>query len=98
MSHYDCKDCGKYYDCKCGSKPIKKPNVVDEVNNPSHYASGDIECIDAIEASMTPEAFKGYLKGNIIKYTWRYEKKINPVQDLEKAQWYQKKLIETEKK
>lgn len=70
----------------------------DQVNNPSHYASGAVECIDAIEASMTPEAFKGYLKGNIIKYTWRYEKKINPVQDLEKAQWYQKKLIETEKK
>lgn len=69
-----------------------------QVNNPSHYASGAVECIDAIEASMTPEAFKGYLKGNVIKYMWRYEKKINPVQDLEKAQWYQKRLIETEKK
>lgn len=70
----------------------------DPVNNPSHYASGAVECIDAIEASMTPEAFKGYLKGNVMKYMWRYEKKVSPVQDLEKAQWYQKKLIEVEKK
>lgn len=80
---------------------VDRPNLdapEDQVNNPRHYASGAVECIDAIEASMTPEAFKGYLKGNIIKYMWRYEKKVNPVQDLEKAQWYQKKLIETEKK
>lgn len=74
------------------------PAQPDQVNNPSHYASGAVECIDAIEASMTAEAFKGYLKGNVMKYMWRYEKKINPVQDLEKAQWYQKKLIEVEKK
>jgi hypothetical protein len=34
--------------------------------NPSHYADtdGGIECIEAIEASMTMEAFKGFLKGN----------------------------------
>ena len=39
----------------------------DAVNSPSHYASGEIECIDAIKASMTPEAFAGYLKGNVQK-------------------------------
>ncbi|WP_368869244.1 DUF3310 domain-containing protein [Proteus terrae] len=58
--------------------------MTDNVNNPPHYASGDIECIDAIKASMTKEAFLGYLKGNIQKYVWRYEKKINPVQDLKR--------------
>lgn len=58
--------------------------MTDNVNNPSHYASGDIECIDAIKASMTNEAFLGYLKGNIQKYVWRYEKKINPVEDLKR--------------
>ena len=41
--------------------------------NPSHYKRGDVECIDAIKASMSAEAFKGYLKGNNIKYMWRYE-------------------------
>lgn len=68
--------------------------VSDPVNSPSHYASGDIECIDAIKASMTREAFLGYLKGNIQKYTWRYEKKINPLEDIEKARWYMNKLVD----
>ena len=27
------------------------------------------------QASMTPEAFKGYLKGTVQKYMWRYEEK-----------------------
>ena len=42
--------------------------MTDYVNSPPHYNSGNIECIDAIEESMTPDAFKGYLKGNIQKY------------------------------
>ena len=39
--------------------------MIDNVNNPPHYASGDIECIDAIKASMTKEAFLGYLQSKI---------------------------------
>jgi hypothetical protein len=66
----------------------------DVVNHPTHYTSGSIECIDAIKASMGQEKFNGYLKGNIIKYIWRYELKQNPVQDLEKAQWYLNRLIQ----
>ena len=65
----------------------------DLVNSPSHYASGTVECIDAIEAAMTNEAFRGYLKGNIQKYLWRYEDKDNVIQDLKKAEWYLKRLI-----
>ena len=65
----------------------------DAVNHPSHYTVGDIECIDAIKASMTNQAFLGYLKGNIQKYLWRYEKKVAPVEDLKKAKWYLERLI-----
>jgi hypothetical protein len=40
----------------------------DPVTNPAHYADGNgIECIDAIEASMSTEEFKGFLKGNVQK-------------------------------
>ena len=46
---------------------------MDNVNHPPHYNTGDIECIQAIQASMTTRQFQGYLKGNIIKYIWRYE-------------------------
>lgn len=69
----------------------------DPVNSPSHYASCGIECIDAIKASMSHEAFLGYLKGNVQKYMWRYEKKVNPSEDLKKARWYLDKLIEEHK-
>jgi len=65
----------------------------DPVNRPSHYASGGIDCIEAIKASMSREAFLGYLKGNVQKYMWRYEKKVNPVEDLKKARWYMERLI-----
>lgn len=63
----------------------------DPVNSPLHY-QGSIECIEAIEASMSPEAFKGALKANVIKYVWRYEQK-NGAEDLKKAKWYLERLI-----
>ena len=65
----------------------------DVVNHPSHYTSGKVECIEAIEASMSKTAFKGFLKGNCIKYLYRYEDK-NGSEDLKKCRWYLNKLIE----
>lgn len=65
----------------------------DPVNHPSHYTQGEVECIDAIKASMSKEAYHGYLKGNVEKYLWRYKDKENPLQDLNKAAWYLGKLI-----
>ena len=66
----------------------------DAVNNPPHYNKGGIECIDAIEAMLTHEEFIGYLRGNSLKYRWRFKYK-NGIQDLEKAEWYENKLMET---
>jgi hypothetical protein len=67
----------------------------DLVNHPTHYNSGGIECIQAIEASMELEAFQGYLKGNILKYIWRMSYKGKALEDCEKSQWYLNKLIST---
>jgi len=68
----------------------------DMVNHPGHYTKdGGIECIDAIKASMSSAAFKGYLKGNVMKYIWRYEKK-NKLEDLQKANVYLGWLIKEE--
>jgi len=69
--------------------------MADNVNEPAHYTAGDIECIDAIKSSMEYDAFCGYLKGNVMKYVWRYNLKNNPVEDLKKARWYLDKLIDT---
>ena len=52
-----------------------------------HYREGDIECIDAIRAALTPEEFRGFCKGNIIKYTWR-ERAKGGDKDLIKLQDY----------
>lgn len=67
--------------------------MTDSVNHPSHYTTGDIECIDAIKASMTMNEYLGYLRGNSIKYLWRYRQK-NGVEDLRKAEWYTRRLIQ----
>jgi len=64
----------------------------DNVDRPIHYAAGSIECIDAIEAQLSAEEFRGYLKGNIIKYLWR-EKHKGGKESLKKAQWYLNKLL-----
>jgi hypothetical protein len=65
----------------------------DVVNKPKHYNQGGIECIDAIEAMLTHEEFVGYLRGNSLKYRWRFRYK-NGVEDLRKAEWYENKLLE----
>ena len=64
----------------------------DVVERPSHYNQGGIECIEAIEASMSREEYKGYLKGSVLKYVWRYQHKGKPVEDLRKANWFLDRL------
>lgn len=60
----------------------------DNVNHPEHYQSDcGIECIDAIKAALTPDEFRGYCKGNAIKYAWR-ERKKGGNESLQKAVWY----------
>lgn len=65
----------------------------DQVNHPSHYTDGAIECIEGIEAQQTLEEFRGYLKGNIAKYLWR-ERHKGGIESLKKAQWYLDRLIQ----
>lgn len=60
----------------------------DPVNHPSHYNQGGIETLDLIRLYLTPEEYKGYLKGNIIKYRERSQFKGNAEQDYAKAKFY----------
>ena len=64
---------------------------IDNINHPSHY-TGAIETIDYIQDKLTPEEFKGAMKFNILKYISR-EKKKNGLEDIKKAEFYIKKLI-----
>jgi len=67
--------------------------MADDVNFPQHYRQSNTETIELIRESMTTEEFHGYLKGACMKYMARYKYKGQPVQDLEKAQWYLNRLI-----
>lgn len=66
--------------------------AVDLINVPPHYRQGAIECIDAIRSALTFEEYRGYCKGNCIKYVWR-ECHKNGAQDVAKLRWYSDELI-----
>ena len=73
-----------------GHGNMKEKDLNDIVNHPKHYTEGTIECIDYINACNFD-----YLEGNIVKYITRYRNK-NGVEDLRKAEFYLRMLIERE--
>lgn len=63
----------------------------DAVNHPKHYAVFEqLEAIEVIASSMTTEQFYGYCLGNILKYRLRAGGKDDVMQELGKADKYQK--------
>ena len=66
--------------------------MADMVNHPGHYTHGKIEVIRIMEDQLTPEEYRGYAKGQVLKYITR-EKYKNGFEDLKKAQWYLNRLI-----
>lgn len=70
----------------------------DEINHPTHYTQGEVECIDAIKAAVKGlNGIEAVCVANAMKYLWRWKRK-NGRKDIEKARWYIDKLLkETEK-
>ena len=62
----------------------------------NHYVK-EIQPWDAMQSWMTSMEFKGFLRGNVIKYVACYKDK-NGVEDLEKAMHYLDKLIQEEER
>lgn len=73
-----------------------KEAKLDNVNHPTHYNKGTMECLDVIKACLSNSEFKGFLKGNVLKYMYRKGDKGDALEDLNKACWYAKKLKEQE--
>lgn len=72
-----------------------RANVEYSPINPSHYrVDGIPEAIDIMEHLMTPEQFKGFLWGNIIKYAYRYGRKGDEHDTAGKIEWYANRLKE----
>ena len=55
----------------------------------------NLECFEAMLSMLSPKEMRGYLRGNSFKYRWRYRYKNN-IEDLKKAEWYEKKLLRLE--
>lgn len=66
----------------------------DNVNHPKHYQTkSGIEAIDLIEAfTENLYGIEAVCTGNILKYMCRWKEK-NGIEDVRKAEWYIKKLI-----
>lgn len=74
---------------------FKEEPKADMVNRPPHYTVGGIEVIDYIKAKLTIDEFRGYLQGNILKYSSRVGYKSDAAEDVGKLIWYANKLQET---
>jgi len=57
-----------------------------------HYKTMNPQPWEVMQSLLTPEEFRGYLKGNMIKYAMRQGKKDSP--DAEKYHHYKHKLME----
>ena len=73
-------------------KPEDYNKQYNNVHSPAHYNQGHTEGIDASEAMLSQEEYIGYLRGNSMKYRWRFRYK-NGFEDLNKAEWYEKRLV-----
>lgn len=106
MNKRQCKDCNGYFKERA-QEDGKIRCVIDGdvcwfydshknagmVNHPTHYTSGKIECIDAIESAVCElKGIEAVCTANAIKYLWRWKQK-NGAEDLKKATWYIERLL-----
>ena len=80
-------------------KGFERMEAKDEaITSPGHYKVCEgMQVVDIIRAVLTPEQFRGYCIGNLIKYRMRAGKKtMSPMEDLEKAHVYETWLKELE--
>ena len=77
-----------------------KQDLVTEIDNnkaknpnSKHYELWEnFEAIDVIKLALTDEEYKGFLKGNILKYQLRLGKKDEVSKEIEKIEDYQREL------
>jgi len=63
-----------------------------------HYTKLVIQPWDAMQAWLSPDEFRGFLKGNVIKYMARANHKGQVAEDIAKAKHYMDKLAELERR
>jgi hypothetical protein len=68
-------------------------NTDEQLNKPAHYHEHEMDTIEFLKKGFPPNVLTGFLIGNIIKYTQRYEYK-NGEEDLIKVVDYSKRLMD----
>lgn len=76
------------------AEDVEQADIADNVNHPDHYCQGGIKVIDYLKDKMTADEFKGFLRGNVLKYVSRAGAKGREKEDYEKALWYLNRLIQ----
>ena len=64
--------------------------------NPQHYRNYRVEVIEILEDAVcrAPDAVKGSLQYQVLKYMLRLWDKDGPLQDAKKSRWYLDRLID----
>jgi hypothetical protein len=75
--------------------PVSDP-LVAQLKEVPYYDVGGITVLDVMKAKMTPEQYRGYLLGNVIKYSLRLNWKHQSKKDVKKLADYAKWLEETD--
>jgi hypothetical protein len=78
-----CATCGKTVEMVGQNHQCDACAHADPVNHPPHYTDhpSGIECIQITE-------HMGFNLGNVIKYVWRCDLKLDAIEDLRKARFY----------
>jgi hypothetical protein len=88
-----CAKCGSHINLDYGKGPVCGACLEEEaVMSPPHYTAGGIETIDYLRAKLTPDEFRGFCKGSVIKYLSRANLNGNEEQDYAKAAFYSRML------
>lgn len=82
----DSKNCANF-------KSKESLTGIDNVNHPSHYETGNFECIDVMIETQGKDAVMNFCICNAFKYLYRHNRK-NKIEDIKKAKWYIDKYIE----
>ena len=69
--------------------------MIDPVNNPPHYTSGQVEVIDLLEQAVAhaPMPVHAALQWQALKYLNRMWLKGKSLEDAKKSRWYIERLI-----
>lgn len=88
---YPCNECA--YEA-IHWKSIDKPTLAGgSAEAANHYQVGSKQPIEIMQEVMTPDEFRGYLRGNVIKYALRLGHKDEVSKEAQKIQQYAEWLV-----